>query len=272
LKQLHDTLVLITGGGSGIGRQMALLFSREGSRIILWDIDETSLNSVAREIKNAGGKIWIFVCDVSDKDLVYKTADRIKRDIGKVDVLVNNAGVVSGKPFLECTDEEIKKTMRINILAHFWTVRAFLPDMIASNLGHLVTIASAAGCIGVSSLADYSASKFAAIGFIESIRMELRKTGSNGVKTTVVYPYYINTGMFEGVKTRYPLILPILDEGFVAQQIVRAVKKDREVLTMPPLVYFIPLLRLLPVKLMDRISNVLGISSTMDEFVGRKGR
>jgi all-trans-retinol dehydrogenase (NAD+) len=78
--------------------------------------------------------------------------------------------------------------------------------------------------------------------------------------------------MFEGVKTRYQLLLPILDEGFVAQQIVRAVKKDREVLTMPPLVYFIPLLRLLPVKLMDRISNVLGISSTMDEFVGRKGR
>ena len=272
MKQLNDKLVLITGGGSGIGRQMAFLFSKEGSRIILWDVDETSMKSVAKEINDIGGKVWMFVCDVSDKDLVYKTADSIKRDIGKVDVLVNNAGVVSGKPFLECTDEEIKKTMNVNIIAHFWTVKAFLPDMIASNSGHLVTIASAAGCIGVNSLADYSASKFAAVGFNESIRMELRKTGIDGVKTTVVCPYYINTGMFEGVKTRYKLFLPILNEDFVARKIIHAVKKDREVLKMPPLVYIIPLLRLLPVKLMDRISDILGISSTMDEFVGRNGK
>lgn len=272
MKQLKNKLVLITGGGSGIGRQMALLFSRERSRIILWDVDEASIKNVAKEIQDAGGKAWIFVCDVSDKDSVYKTADQIKRDIGKVDVLVNNAGVVSGKPFLESTDEEIKKTMKINIMAHFWMVRAFLPDMIASNLGHLVTIASAAGCIGVNFLAGYCASKFAAIGFIESIRMELRKTGIDGVRTTVVCPYYINTGMFEGVKTRYKLILPILNDDFVAQKIVRAIKKDREVLNMPPLVHLIPLLKLLPVKLMDRVFDVLGISSTMDKFVGRKGR
>jgi all-trans-retinol dehydrogenase (NAD+) len=270
VKNLFNQRVLITGGGSGIGRQMALNFAKEGSRIVLWDINEEAVSRVAEEIEPAGVDVWKYVCNVADRETVYQTAEQVKKDVGNVDVLVNNAGVVTGKPFLQCSDDDIIKTMDVNIMAHFWTVRSFLPEMIQANHGHLVTIASAGGWIGVNSLADYCASKFAAVGFDESIRMELRKKGLRGVKTTLVSPYYINTGMFKGVKSKYELILPILDEHFVARRIVRAVKNDCAVLKMPPIVYLLPLLRLLPVKLFDLLADILGISSTMDEFIGRQ--
>mmetsp|Transcript_39481 Transcript_39481/g.35251 ORF Transcript_39481/g.35251 Transcript_39481/m.35251 type:complete len:95 (-) Transcript_39481:240-524(-) len=94
--------------------------------------------------------------------------------------------------------------------------------MIAKNKGHIVTIASNAGLVGVCGLADYCASKFGAVGFDESLRMELRKIKSN-VKTTCICPYYIDTGMFDGVKTRFPLLFPILKPNYVARRICNAI-------------------------------------------------
>lgn len=269
MKNLNGQVVLITGGGSGIGRLMALNFAKEGSRLVLWDINKQGAEKVAKEIKQAGGTAWAHVCDVSDKEDVYKAAKKVKKDVGKIDILVNNAGVVTGKPFLDCTDDQLKKTMDVNVLGQFWTVKAFLPGMISANHGHIVTIASSAGWVGVNSLADYCASKFANVGFDEALRMELKKSGANGVKTTCVCPYYIDTGMFKGVKTRFSFLLPILKEDVVAQKIIQAVKKDRSILKMPRFTYTVPLLRMLPVSIMDRLSGFLGVTSSMDDFAGR---
>ncbi len=268
--KLKGKVVLITGAGSGIGRLMAINFAKAGCDVALWDINKNALIDVAHEISSTGRDAFTYVCDVSDKDFVYRVAERVKRDMGKVDILVNNAGVVSGKPFIECSDAEIKKTMDVNIMAHFWTTKAFLPDMIKDNSGHLVTIASSAGWIGVNSLADYCASKFAAVGFDEAIRMELRKNKIDGVKTTAVCPFYINTGMFKGAKSRFGFLLPILDENYVAEKVVKAVINKRAVLKMPLLTYSVPLLRFLPAKYFDMVADILGVSSSMDDFVGRK--
>ena len=158
--------------------------------------------------------------------------------------------------------------MEVNIIAHFWTAKAFLPDMIAANHGHIVTIASAAGWIGVAGLADYCASKFAAVGFDESIRMELKKRKSK-VRTTCICPYYINTGMFDGVKSRLSFLLPILEEEKVSGKIVKAIKKNRSIVKMPWLVYTVPMLRLVPAAILDGMAAFLGISRSMDEFRGR---
>ena len=95
---------------------------------------------------------------------------------------------------MELTDEQVQKTMDVNIMAHMWLAKAFLPEMIRTNCGHIVTISSAAGILGVNGLADYCASKFAAFGFDESIRLELKAQNITGVHTTCVCPYYINTG------------------------------------------------------------------------------
>ena len=132
-----------------------------------------------------------------------------------------------------------------------------------------VTIASAAGVIGVAKLTDYCASKWGAVGFDESLRMELQRSAT-GVKTTLVCPYYIDTGMFEGVKTRFSFLLPILKEDYVAERIVKAVRRGRRRLMMPRLVYTVPLLRVLPTFLFDAVARFFGISASMDEFTGRR--
>jgi all-trans-retinol dehydrogenase (NAD+) len=158
----------------------------------------------------------------------------------------------------------------VNTLAHVWLVKSVLPAMMAANHGHIVTIASASALIGVAKLADYASSKWAAYGFAESLRMELHRLGKTGVKTTIVCPFYINTGMFEGVQSRWSFLLPLLDPNYVASQIVAAMRENREVLSMPAIVGFVPLMRaLLPVPAFDAIAALLGINNSMDHFVGR---
>ncbi len=260
--------VLITGGASGIGRLVAKQIAMEGGHILVWDINNAGMQKLTEEIEGDGGQITTYNCDVSRKESIYFGADRVKEKFDRVDILINNAGIVSGKPFLECTDAQIERTMQINAMATLWTVKAFLPGMIAANSGHIVTIASAGGWVGISGLVDYSASKFAVVGFTEALRVELKKQNSK-IKTTLVCPYFINTGMFKGVKTRFSWMLPILDEDVIARRIVRAVVKNKQQLIMPLSIYLLFPLRLLPTSIFDSILSFLGINNTMDQFEGR---
>ncbi|MDX2170096.1 MAG: SDR family oxidoreductase, partial [Deltaproteobacteria bacterium] len=228
---------LITGGASGIGRLMARQLAARGARVTVWDINATALDAAVAEL---GPTARGFVCDVSDRHQVYARATDTEAAGGPVDILINNAGIVSGKDFLELPDEKIEATFDINVLALFWTTKAFLPGMIARNRGHVVTIASASGYIGVAKLADYAASKWAAVGFDESLRAELRTTAP-GVITTVVCPFYIDTGMFRGVQSRFPLLLPILKEHDVATRVVQAIANNRRRVVMPWLCHLVPM-------------------------------
>jgi all-trans-retinol dehydrogenase (NAD+) len=208
------------------------------------------------------------VCDVARRQEVYQTAEEMNAAFGPVDILINNAGIVSGQGLLDLPDEEIEATFAVNTLSLFWVTRAFLPGMLERSCGHVVTIASASSLIGVANLSDYAASKWAAMGFDESLRAELKKLAPR-IRTTVVCPLYIDTGMFKGVKTRLPLLLPILEESHVADRIVSAILRDKQRLLMPFSVKFMPLLRMLPVPLFDTIANALGVNASMDEFAGR---
>lgn len=127
-------------------------------------------------------------------------------------ILVNNAGIASGKSILEKNEQMIRKTFEVNTLAHLFTIREFLPDMLRLNKGHVVTIASIAGTVAVPGMGDYSASKFGAFAIDECLRLEMKKGGHN-VRTTCICPYYINTGMFEGVPGAW--YAPILDQHWV---------------------------------------------------------
>ncbi|MDR2403206.1 MAG: SDR family oxidoreductase [Spirochaetaceae bacterium] len=268
MQSVKDRVVLITGGASGIGRLMALDFAGRGARVAVWDLDSRGLTVLEEEARLAGFSLRGFVCDVSDRAAVYRQAEVLRAELGPVDILVNNAGVVSGSTLLETPDEKIEKTMQVNTMACFWTCKAFLPSMIERNRGHLVIISSAAGLIGVRGLVDYSASKFAVFGLNEAVRMELGRLKS-AVRTTVVCPFFVNTGMFQGVKTRFPLLLPILKSEYVARRIVRAVLKNRQRLIMPRFVYFVFFLRLCSTGIMDAIASFFGINYAMDDFTGR---
>ena len=262
--------VLVTGAASGIGRLLALRFAAEGASVVLWDVNAQGLDAVRAEIAAAGGTARAYACNLADRRAIAAVAAKTLAEAGPVDILVNNAGVVSGKTLLDASDDDIQRTFDVNTLALFWTTRAFLPAMLARDRGHVVTIASAAGIVGTSRLVDYCASKHAAVGFDEALRLELRRAGSR-VKTTVVCPFYISTGMFAGVKTRVPLLLPILAPEYAVNRIVEAVRRDRRRLVMPRFVYLTWLVRILPIGAFDALMEFFGVNKSMDEFTGRTG-
>ncbi|MDH3646263.1 MAG: SDR family oxidoreductase [Gammaproteobacteria bacterium] len=261
--------VVLTGAASGIGRLMAIGIASAGGRVALWDIDESGLENVRAEIVAAGGHAVPVRCNLSDRGSVKQAAAQTLQALGSVDVLINNAGVVSGKDLLEISDEQIELTFNVNALALFWTTRAFLPAMLERDCGHIVTIASAGGIAGTAKLVDYCSSKFAAVGFDDSLRAELKSRKSK-VMTTVICPYYIDTGMFAGVSTRFPAILPILDPDKSVRRILAAVSKNRRRLIMPWFVYTTYLMRLAPVALSDWALDFFGVTHSMDRFIGRK--
>lgn len=269
-KDVSGETVLITGGGSGIGRLLALRFANLGSRVVLWDINVEGAQETAKTIREMGGnaEAHAYRCDISKPEEVYRVAAKVKDEIGKISILINNAGIVSGKRFLDIPDEMILKTFHVNAIAHFWMCKAFLPDMIADNHGHIVSIASLAGVSGVVRLTDYCASKFAAVGFEEALRMELHAEGHTGVKSTVVCPYFINTGMFEGAK---PGIFTMMTPEYVADEIVSAVLVNQEVLLLPKVFNLLVAFKgVLPPNALKEALGMFDISSSMFQFCGRK--
>lgn len=237
--------------------------------MIIWDRDKVGGQRVCDEVQAAGGAAQSFEIDITDRIAVAKVAERT----GAVDVVINNAGLVTGEWFLDAPPDKIEQLFRVNVLALYWVTRAFLGGMSTRNRGCIVTIASAAGLVGVAQQTDYSASKFAAVGFMESLRAELRAQDS-AVNTLTVCPFYINTGMFDGVQTKFPALLPILDEVVVAGQILDAIERGRAMLVLPWFARTLPLVRLLPIRAFDRVADFFGINKTMQFFRGRsnKGR
>lgn len=267
-KDIEGQVALVTGGGSGIGRLLCLKLAARGARIVTWDINKAGNDETRAQVTRAGGQCYTYTVDLCDRHAVYAAAAKVKQEVGKVDILINNAGIVTGKNFMEASDELIQKTFDVNIMSHFWTTKAFLGEMMASNKGHIVTVASIAGLAGVNKLADYCASKFAAVGFDESLRLELKVGGYTGVKTTAICPYYINTGMFEGVQSK---LIPILNPEFVTDEIVDAILLDCYDLVLPRYTRYLVLLKyFLPNWLLVFFGNAMGITCSMDEFVGRR--
>ena len=269
MTNVNGRICLVTGAASGIGRLLSLELADRGARLVLWDMDTDRLDTVVDEVRARGGeKAWGFRCDVTDRAMVERIADQVRAEVGDPIVVVNNAGVVNGHRLVDLAPEQIERTFAVNVLALYWVTKAFLPAMLACGEGHVVTVASAAGLVGVAKQTDYSASKHAAVGFDESLRMELRSMGSR-LRTTVVCPYYIDTGMFEGVKTKRPFLLPILKQDKVARKIACAIERDRRTVILPPFIRLLPVTRALPVPLFDRLTDLFGVNQSMDEFVGR---
>ncbi|GAB1606689.1 epidermal retinol dehydrogenase 2 isoform X2 [Argonauta hians] len=269
-KDVTGETVLVTGAGSGIGREVAIRFANLGCRMVLWDIDTKGNESTAKMIEKLGGTSYQYTVDLSDKEQIYETAEKVTDEVGMVHILINNAGIVTGKKFMQCPDELIQKTMEVNTMAHFWTVKAFLPAMLKKDHGHVVTVASAAGLLGVNGLTDYCASKFAVVGFEESLRFELEVIGKTGVHTTVVCPFYINTGMFDGVQVRFPHLMPILEPDYVSDKIVEAIRCNTPILYLPRLLYYTLALKgYLPVRCMNVVCEFFATTQSMETFVGR---
>lgn len=230
MKSIDGEIALVTGGGGGLGRLLSLRLANLGAIIIVWDINKSGIEETVKLVQAIGGTCYGYVCDLCDREDVYKKAKIIEEEIGKVTILINNAGIVTGMKFLDTPDKLIIRTMDVNIMSHFWTVKAFLPTMLENNKGHIVSVASLAGQCGVPKLVDYCTSKFAAMGFDEALRMELEYEGYD-INTTVVCPYFIrSTGMFEDVQSRY---IPTLSPNAVADKIIIAMRCNEKYAIIP---------------------------------------
>lgn len=267
-KSIKGETVLITGAGSGLGKSLAKKMAKLDTKVVCVDIDVKSNEQTVKEIKESGGNAISFKCDLSKKEDIYKVAGEIKEKVGHIDILVNNAGIVTGKKFLDSPDSAIERTMNVNCMAHFWLGKCFLPDMIEKDHGHVITIASLAGMFGSAGLGDYCSSKFGAVGFEESMRFELQRLGKYGIKTTLVCPYFINTGMFEGAKA---YVIPFLDQEYVTDKIIEATLTDQRILFLPKLTYLLYFMKgFLPEQVMFYFAdNVFKTNYGMDDFVGR---
>ena len=271
--KFNDKRVLITGGASGIGRLMgAMALDKGASILVIWDINQQSIDDTIAEL-TAKGKVVGYRVDVSDEQSVIDAAKAVKKQVGQIDILINCAGIItSNRTFENYTTAEIHRTMNINTIAPMVVALQFLPDMIARNSGHICNISSAGGLISNPKMSVYAASKWAVIGWSDSVRIELEQMGSR-VKVTTIAPYYIKTGMFNGVKSP---IVPLMKPEYAARQIIRAIEKDSLVKVVTKLIpvpyHFVRFMQgILPIRLFDWVfGEVFGIYHSMDNFTGRK--
>lgn len=261
----------MTGAGSGIGRLMAIKLGQQGCRLSLSDINMAGLEETKSILLKNGvplENICIFICDVSLKQSITDAASIARAAFGTVTMLINNAGIVSGKTTLELTEPMVKKTFDVNTISHLWTIKEFLPEMIAKKKGHIVSIASMAGLVSMPSLADYCASKFGAVAIDEAVRLELKKNGHYGyIKTTCICPYFINTGMFDGASTAFPMY--ILSPEETVHRIINAIRQEEAQVVIPYRGNIVFFTKLLPTSVVDSLGGILGVSRQMDSFKGK---
>ena len=267
--KFENANVLITGGASGIGKIMGRMALEKGAKcFIIWDINLAGIEATRKELGKYG-KVKGYVVDVSNHEVVNLAYRKTVEDCGSVDILINCAGIItSNKTFDQQTYDEMTRTMNINTLAPMFVTRAMLPDMLERNNGHICNIASAGGMLSNPKMSVYAASKWGAIGWSDSVRIELQDMKSK-VHITTVAPYYINTGMFDGVKSP---VIPILKPEYVAKKIIRAIERNKSFKGIPFGFHFIRFWQfLLPTRLFDWFfGEVMGIYHAMDAFTGRK--
>src|SRR5262245_27344198 len=268
MRTLRGKRVLVTGAASGIGKAIAERVAAEGAELLLVDVNPRALEDAGAALARTGAKVRTYVLDVTDTSRTVGLHERINEDGGPIDVLVNNAGLVFGGAFLDVPLEQHLTTYRVNTIGLVAMTYAFLPDLLAGHDGHVVNIASASGFIGLPFGATYASSKWAVLGFSESLALELELAGHGHVHVTTICPSYVATGLFEGAKA--PLFTQLLTAERVAELTTRAVLANKPHVRTPWLAAVTPLLKgVTPFRLFYRVAALLGVNTSMLKWRGR---
>mgnify|MGYP000867284748 CR=1 FL=1 len=271
MENVKGKVVMITGAAMGLGRLFAEKAVAEGAEaVVLWDINEQALVETADALQAAGGRVYGYIVDVSSADEIEATAAIVREEIGEIDILFNNAGIVRGNSYFWELDDvsQIQLTMAINSIAPMLVAREFLPGMIAkTGECRIVNIASSAGLVSNPRMSVYAASKWAAIGWSDSIRLELEQAGHDHIRVTTVCPTYINTGMFDGAKKM--LMTPMLEQEVVVDATWKEMLRGAPFLLIPWTAKLNKVLSgILPVGIRDFVLDKAGVYHSMEEFQG----
>ena len=231
-------VVVITGASSGIGEQSAEEFAKLHANVVLVARNIEQLQKVATKLSKYQTETLVYACDISVKEQVDKMGKTVIEKFGTVDVLVNNAGFGIYNTVEKTKIDEMESQISTNFLGMMYCTKSFLPKMLQQRSGHIVNVASVAGSIGIPGMASYCASKFAMLGFSESLSHELKGTG---VGITVVSPIMVRTNFFNhesfGKMPRYSATS--LDPKTVANAIVKAASSPRLEIVVPQFVRFV---------------------------------
>lgn len=275
MHSVEGRIALVTGAAMGMGRLYAeRAVAERAAAVVLWDIDGGALVSTRDDLARLGGTVHAHVVDLASLADITTAAARVRAEVGDPDIVINNAGVVRSKHFWE--HDPVRDTefvIRINTLALMHVAREFLPAMIARGReARLLNVASASGMLPVPMMSVYTSSKWAVIGWSDSVRLELQRAGHRHVRVTTLIPSYIKTGMFDGA--RAPLLTPLLEPGHVVDTAWSAMKRGRARVMLPWTVALSGALRgLLPQPAWDWLAGrVFRVYSSMDHFTGRQAR
>lgn len=267
MQTLNNKRVLITGAGRGIGRALAQRMAREGAQLIVTDLYPAGLIELVDELQASGARAASYPLDVTDVVRIRALHAQLLAEQGPIDVLVNNAGTVFGGALREVPLEKHLLTYQINLLGLVAMTHEFLPDLVSQPAAHLVNIASASGFVGLPYGSSYASSKWGAVGFSESMRLELDVLGHSQVRVTTVCPSYVATGLFSGA--RPPRTTRMLEPDALADRIVRGILRDQPFVLAPPLVRLLPFLRgLLPLGWFDLACRWFGATTSMRQWRG----
>jgi all-trans-retinol dehydrogenase (NAD+) len=277
MKKLKGKKALVTGGAMGIGLSTVKRLLAEGCDVTIWDLDAAALKATGDALKKTGGTVYCHQCDITDEKRVNELARVAEKEMGRVDILINNAGCVAAGRFCSQTPAVWDRLTRVNLNSMYYTIYAFLPAMYARNEGHIVNISSGAGLTGMPDLAVYCASKWAVYGLTESLRMEAMEDGKSGVRFSSVHPGILRHGMFEGSKFNLlgeVLIPRVKTHDVIARLIVeKALKKNRVMVMTPWSLHLGPVIRaFLSDSILARILLLAGAGKCMNGWTGRAGR
>ncbi len=233
-KTLTGTVALVTGASSGIGEATALALAAQGAKVALAARRTDRLDSVVKQIEDAGGEAVALTCDVTDEAQVAQTVQAVKEKWGRLDVLVNNAGIALLGPVLGADTAEWRKAFDINVLGLMYATHAALPLMKEQGSGHIINMSSLLGRISLAGNAIYGATKWAVGAFSEALRQECV---GYGVRVTIVEPGLVTTEINDRVTDEatkamleaYTGSLRMLDASDIAAAVVYAVMQPAHV-------------------------------------------
>ncbi|MCX7876317.1 MAG: SDR family NAD(P)-dependent oxidoreductase [Melioribacteraceae bacterium] len=271
---LEGKKVIITGAAMGIGFATAKMLLKEGCIVTVWDLNEKELLNAKNEFEKISNKFFLYVADVTDRKRINELVEQAIKDMGSIDILINNAGFVKKGNLIENSFEVWDKTIDINLTSMIYIIHSVLPKMYEKNFGHIVNISSASGLLGVAGLSVYAATKWAVWGLTESMRFETMNANKN-IKWTSIHPSYLAKGLFEGAKLNFlgNLIVPLVkSHDVIAKAIVEdALKKEKYCVRRPRSLRLAIILRgLLPDFLFQKIVLLMGVHNSMNQFKGRE--